>query len=69
MGIALIFLCCFDDTLNYSTNSVHIYSSQQAQQGMEKAVKQLASASDEQSKAEAQVAVDFHEALIQSAKA
>ena len=42
---------------------------QQAQQGMEKAVKQLSSASDEQSKAEAQVAVDFHEALIQSVKA
>ena len=42
---------------------------QQAQQGMEKAVKQLASAGDEQSKAEAQVAVDFHEALIQSVKA
>ena len=35
---------------------------------MEKAVKQLASAGDEQSKAEAQVAVDFHEALIQSVK-
>ena len=44
-------------------------SLQQAQQGMEKAIKQLASAGDEQGKAEAQVAVDFHEALIQSAKA
>ena len=42
---------------------------QQAQQGMEKAVKQLASASDEQSKAEAQIAVDFNEALMQSVKA
>ena len=47
-----------------------IFFPQQAQQGMEKAVKQLASAgADEQGKAEAQVAVDFHEALIQSVKA
>jgi len=36
---------------------------------MEAALKQLTSASDEQSKAEAQVAVDFHEALLQSVKA
>ena len=42
---------------------------QAAQRGMEAALKQLTSASDEQSKAEAQVAVDFHEALLQSVKA
>ena len=46
-----------------------VSSLQAAQRGMETALKQLTSASDEQSKAEAQVAVDFHEALLQSAKA
>jgi len=35
---------------------------------MDQAIKQLSSAGDEQSKAEAQVAVDFHEALIQAVK-
>ena len=49
--------------------SVLVYSLQAAQRGMESALKQLSSAGDEQSKAEAQVAVDFHEALLQSVKA
>lgn len=53
----------------YSLLSMLVYSLQAAQRGMESALKQLSSAGDEQSKAEAQVAVDFHEALLQSVKA